>query len=85
METLQIKQRTKITLEIYGEKYPVRKPNVKEAEAFDKKISKANSGNAISLTKEFLETLGLPRKVSDDLETDHFMQVADFLMGAKKK
>jgi hypothetical protein len=78
-------ERTKISLEIYGEKYPVRRPSVKEVEALERDIKKkSKSDGELILMKKFLVNVGLPMRVLDDLEANHLLQVAEFLTGVKK-
>jgi len=84
MESLKI-ERTKISLEIYGEKINVRRPNVEEVEAMEEKLgNKKDKDSNLKKIRELMASLGLPQKVIKGLETEHLFKVLEFLIGAKK-
>lgn len=86
-----IKQKTKVTVEIYGQKFDLHKPTVSQVEELQKYTDMEGKSQAeqFTLICGFLEVLGLPKDFSKDMELDHLIQLINYLSGelnfSKKK
>ena len=83
----ELKQRSKVTLEIYGQSYEVSRPTIGLAKRMQEEIALVRSEGGdrnLALLIQFLSDLGLPAEVSESLEIDHFNQVVEFLLTPKK-
>jgi len=78
-------KRTKIKVKIYDDTFEVRKPTVKEYEAFAKNAVGLSESSAIDKMRELLKNCGISEKALDDLEMEHMTEVFQFLVGSKKK
>lgn len=78
-------QRTVIELELYGEKFTLRKPTFKEASEYKDKLLKLDpNDDATEIMKGMLELLGLPKAKFDELELDHVNELMQVLLYSKK-
>ena len=89
METysFQKKQRTKIKVDIYGEVFELRKPQVGEAEFFNDDIDAMTPKEKFDKTVEMMERFGLPMEKAKEMEMEHFNELVKLVMGsnAEKK
>lgn len=76
-------KRTEIKLSVYGQTYTLKKPTIKQVKSFESRM-KDSSGKEMEMASEFLNELGLPIEVTENLEVDHFSKIVESLMGVKK-
>lgn len=81
----EVKQKTKITVGIYGSEYQLRKPTVSEVELISQFVADKDSKDQHKYIVELMEKLGLPKQVSMDMEIDQFSDLVTFLMSKLKK
>jgi hypothetical protein len=78
----EVKQKTKIKINLYGKEYELHRPTVDEA----KILSEAKSGaSTLDDAKSFMSTLGLPIEVSGEMEVEHFNLLLDVVLNFNKK
>jgi len=75
--------RTVFEIELDDKKFELRKPKFKETQQYRESLLKEGA-DASLVMKEFLEVLGLPVDVYDDLEMDHIEQLMASVTGSKK-
>ena len=85
--SFEIKQKTKVTVKIYGEEFSLMKPTVEQVE-----FIQSNNSDKEKSEKEvfddickFLEILGMPSEFSKKMEIDHLLQLIEYLSGAFKE
>jgi len=79
-------KRASIKLKIYGEEFDLRKPNLKEAIDYQKKLQGMNEdSDASEQMLEMLESCGLPKDFALSMEPDHVLLVMEKLVPPKKK
>lgn len=78
-------ERSKVSVEIYGEKLELRKPTFGESVELSKKI-KENGGeeNSTEIIMQFLESLGLPKQLLQSMEAEHVVTLLEHISGKKK-
>lgn len=82
---LVFEKREEIGVTVYGQKHMVRKPTLGEVEQYQAESKEAGESGAVAVTKKFVESLGLPKTVGDDLQMDHFLELVEALVSPKKK
>jgi hypothetical protein len=84
MSQLELK-RTNMKVKIYGDEYDLRKPSVKEMEDFGERANAmADDPKSLTLMKELVVSLGMPSDLIEKMEFDHFVELCNYLTGAKK-
>ena len=78
-------KKTRVKATIYGESYEIRRPTVKEAQSYAKKMKDLDDEESTGALIKMLDGLGLPEKVAFGMEADHLIQLVDALLPAKKK
>ncbi len=78
-------QKTKVKVDLYGTEYEMRMPSVLEREELIKQIDDATKASQLySLQKDFVCSLGLPLEVINEMEDDHFNELAKVFLTPKK-
>ena len=84
MESIKF-ERSVYQIDIYGEAVKLRKPRHGEIREFSEKYSLTEDNKVKSqIMIELLETLGLPKGKTEELESDHLTSIIDLVMGLKK-
>lgn len=79
-------EKTKVELEIYGEKVAMKLPTYKEATEYRTELNALpTSSDAAEVIKKFLVAMGLPEAMFDQLEMNHVTEVLEFILAPKKK
>lgn len=73
-----------LDLEVYGEKYLIKFPTIKQQNEYVKKYDEAKHESKNEVLKDYLADLGLPQSVFDELYPEDAMQIVESLMGLKK-
>lgn len=81
----EVKQSSKIKVNIYGSEYEISKPTVRDAEMLSDLSSGQDDKQRIDSTIGFLEKKGLPAEVSKGMEIEHFKAMVEYIFGAVKK
>lgn len=76
-------EKTIIEVEVYGQKFELKKPNFKQSQAYREELLKADSDVAKCM-KDYLEILGMPAGLFEELEVDHITQIMDLVSSVKK-
>jgi hypothetical protein len=79
--SFQKKQRTKIKVDIYGEVFELRKPQVGEAEFFSGDIENLSPSEKFEKTVEMMGRFGLPVEAAKKMELEHFNELVLMVMG----
>lgn len=79
-----IEKSPKIKVRIYGQDYDLTKPTHKVATAMAKKLKDKDGANTYDVISDYLVGLGLPVKVIDEMESEHVLDLCDFLSPKKK-
>jgi len=78
--------RSKLKLKVYGEEYELLFPTVKQSQDFAKEVKEVEGDDDKSSKMfDFLEKLGLPKNVTEEMEVQHLEMVLEKLMPSKKK
>lgn len=79
---------TKLKINIEGESYELRFPNVEESDWFDNQVSKIMSGDKeLSMTdvgREYFKKIGLPKKAYNKLESWQIQELLKHFQDPKK-
>lgn len=90
-EIFEIKQKTKVKVNIYGKEFSLSKPTVGQVESLQKLsgIEKKSESEQFELIMSYLDVLGLPVEFSKQMEIDHLIKLINHLSGelniSKKK
>jgi len=69
-----------LVIEWKDSEYELRRPRVKETMDFSKayaKVDQTDTVEVLSLTIDYLDQLGLPKKVSQEMEMEHITQISN--------
>ena len=80
MEKISLKK-TVFEIEYDGETYKVRRPFVKEVQEF----SKTNDVDSFEKLLDLIDACGLPKSVTEEMDTDLIEQVSELILPKKKK
>lgn len=81
---LKLEKIEKEAVEIYGQKFEINKPTVKQLAKFYSK-SKVDGFDEFSESLIFLEEIGFPKEILEQLTSDHYKQIMEFVFSDKKK
>lgn len=73
------------SVKLNGKSYDIREPTVKDATAFQKAQKDKQEGDEISLFINFLEGLGLPRDIAENLSLSKIEILTKRIMGNLEK
>lgn len=73
--------RTVFAIQYDGVTYNVRRPFVKEVQEF----SKVTDGDSFDRLLGLIEACGLPRSITEEMDTDLIEQVSELILPKKKK
>lgn len=75
-----------LELDYNGESLKVDFPSMKQLRLFVADTEKEeNSETEIVKTMDFLESLGIPKSLLDEMEPEHLQEILSVLLGTKKK
>lgn len=78
--------KTIIDLEVYGQNVQLKKPTFNEAQEYREQLLKlGESDSAAEVMKAFLNKMGLPLEIFDQLEIAHVSELMEALTDSKKK
>lgn len=79
-------KKRKLNVKFEDKAYTLNFPNLKQIKDHQKKQSKikGDSLGVIDLSQDFLDELGLPKAVSDEMEADNITDIVQVLSGQKK-
>ncbi len=75
-------KKTVLKINLYGDSVEVRFPTVGEIKRFEESEKKSEA--SIEVMVEFLDSLGLPKEKTNDMEIEHFTQIIEKLTNQKK-
>lgn len=86
----EIKNKTKVTVSIYGEEFNLFKPTVEQVELLqdDSDVTSLSAKEQFNRICGVLEVLGLPKSFSSKMEIDHLIDLVGYLtnaLGTNKK
>jgi hypothetical protein len=85
MESFEIKERTKLSVTIYGKEFKILKPNVMQTRAVLQKITAlTDSTESSDIWIGFLCELGFEKELLETMEPEHLLKLIDFVTGVKK-
>lgn len=86
MEQITLGQKTVFKVVIGDNEYEMKKPTAKEVAKLHKSSKdKKDDLETLEALIDFFEGLGLPRKVTEDLEVDQILLLSEKIGGSKKK
>ncbi|HNC40334.1 MAG TPA: hypothetical protein PK522_00970 [Nitrosomonas sp.] len=74
----------KMTLNLYGTKYQIRVPKMKESQELQNKIKNADPGDVVQIYMDFFAGIGLPVESLDSLDAIDFQELISFILYPKK-
>jgi hypothetical protein len=72
-------------LDLYGEAFKLRYPNVDDAEKLNLSIKEKGDDGEVEAICSFLDGLGLPKEKAKAMEIEHLMLLVEDLVPNKKK
>jgi len=84
MEELKLTKAPGIKVILESGEYVMRKPTVGESRLMQKQLQEDKSAS-IDIMVEMLEKLGMPKEVSESLDTDAMEALSEALIAPKKK
>jgi hypothetical protein len=72
-----------LEVKVDGQVYQIKFPTIKKIKSFQESL-KSQGEPDIGVTLDFLESLGLPKSVSEELEPSHLAAIIDTISGTKK-
>lgn len=82
-------ERTKLEFDIYGEKYTLTKPLKRQMDEYAIAYKKAEDEKDVKLQTKLLDDLlndiGLPKKVADEMESQHLNALIAEVLSSPKK
>lgn len=78
-------KRRSLKVNVYGVAHELHYPTVGESKVYSKEVRGLENDEATDALLGFLEKLGLPRNVSEDMESEHLEQLVGALVPNKKK
>lgn len=81
---MKLTKSNKMTINWDDKDYFIRKPKVLESMEFSKKwkqVDKADSYTLMLMTIEYLDKLGLPKAVTEEMEIEHVTAISNLLNG----
>lgn len=83
---IEINEKSKVKVKIYGREYDVEAPTVKQVIEINKAM-KGHKDDDIAVTDlmiDFVSKLGIPKEMLESLEIHHFNKLVEGLVGSKK-
>lgn len=77
--------RRELALDLYGKEYKISFPTVRQSQAYANSLNGKEDNESIGLLADFLDSLGIPKDVVLDMESEHLTQLVQELMPAQKK
>ena len=79
-------KKTKIGVDVYGEKFEVRVLSVDEQQGYYKKVTEAGEDESrmFEVMFEYIERCGVPKVTAEKMEIDHLTQLITFVTSGKK-
>lgn len=74
----------RLSIEIFGKVYEVRKPKFKEVLEMEEKLEALNSKGKFLFIMESLESYGIPKEVLDELDSGSVIELLEIVNGTKK-
>lgn len=74
----------KLSIEIFGVVYEVRKPKYKEIIEMQDKIDALSSKEKMIFVAECLKNYGLPQEIIDELDGSSVVEILEIVNGTKK-
>jgi len=74
----------KLSIEINGKTYDVKKPKFKQIIEMEEKIEVMNTKEKLLFIHDRLVSYGIPPEVLDDLDGDCYLELLEIVHGSKK-
>ena len=74
----------RLSIEIFGKVYEVRKPKFKEVLEMEEKLETLDAKGKLLYIVESLELYGIPKEVSDELDSGSIIDLLEIINGSKK-
>lgn len=84
MELVFEAKEKKMSLNLYGTKYSIRVPKMKESMELQNKIKEADPKEVVSIYMDFFQGIGLPVEALDALDSLDFQELIGFILYPKK-
>ena len=78
-------KRRELRVKVYGEEYSLTFPTVKQSQDYAAKVKEMKESEATEALLEFVDNLGLPKDVSENMESEHLSTLIEALVPNKKK
>jgi division protein CdvB (Snf7/Vps24/ESCRT-III family) len=80
---MEIKKR-KLEIKYDGQVFTLAYPSLKQLKEHQKSVKGIKDEDTTEYLQKFLEKLGLPYSVSDDMEADSIAEIVEIISGQKK-
>lgn len=84
MELVFEAKEKKMTLNLYGTKYAIRVPKMKESMELQEKVKNADPKDVVQVYSDFFQGIGLPADALDSLDSLDFQELIGFILYPKK-
>lgn len=74
----------KLSIEIFGVVYQVRKPKFKEVIEMEEKMEALSAKGKFMFIMECLENYGIPKQVLEELDSSAVIEILEIVNGTKK-
>ena len=82
---IDLGQKPKADVKVGASVYQMDVPSVRQSQAFKDKMEAGEKGKEFDIFVEFIETLGMPRQVVEELSIEQVTRLTEGLMGDSGK
>lgn len=84
MELVFEAKEKKMSLNLYGQKFTIRVPKMKESMELQESIKNADPKDVVSIYMDFFKGIGLPEEAIDSIDALDFQELIGFILYPKK-
>ena len=81
---LELKRKT-LKITIYGEVHTVKVPTMRELSEYRQKLESIKEEDVFETMKDFVSQFGLSRETCENMDSDDFVTLVNFVCNPKKK
>lgn len=78
-------KRKTLELDLYGEKFSIRYPSLKEMGDYEESVEGKSSKQIVTLAVDFLCSLGMNKETVENMDYDDFVDIMAMIRNPKKK
>lgn len=81
---MEFKKSEPIKATIYGKEYQLKKPSFSASRKLSRDLKNLGEEEALDVLNRFLIEMGLSQEILDEMESDHVLQLCEYLSPKKK-